>query len=919
MLRSLCSMPGVVALAAIAAIAHPSTKPAPSVRPGHHPASAEAVPIPRSGQPVAEPVTGHAEESRSDTDRVSYPVPRGHPEWLSARDALARAESGHLSLELIMSDQRWVARSPQGAYFDDDNSAIYFRRDRLDEPVSDLYRAELATGRIELIEPEDLGSIPSPGVYSPDRRRMAYTTDGDLLILDRSTGRIRQLTRTIERESSPGFTADGTGVIHRVGDAWRIIDLESGMIQTPADVRTQDDPDTAEQRALDKASYLERQQERLFEHIRDAKQRERLIREHRRSERASNPARVPPPFYLGKDRQVLSSELSPSGRWLALRVAKRGDTTGKRDSMPSYATASGYVETRTVRSKVGTDKPRPESLVILDLEAHTQHTIDTSTLPGIADDPLAWLKEDDDKPDPDREAPSNDESGEQDPVEADPPTAAPADASSGTEHADKADEEPKSKPRPVRFTRLLWSQDGQRLAFQAMTFDRKDRWIARVDLDAMEVRPVEHLRDEAWINWRYNDIGFLPDDRTLWFLSEHTGYSHLYVAPENLSDPDDDAGDLPSPIAVTAGQHVADSVRIDLAGEHLYVRMNADHPGSYDVHRFDLELWRTRSVWRGERVTRLGGLVEYRVSPDGSSLLLTRSDALTPPELFVQPTRPGAVPRRVTTTVTDQFASLDWVRPQFVQVPSSHADRPIYARLYRPAPGEGNGAAVLFVHGAGYLQNAHKGWSRYQREFMFHSLLVQRGYTVLDMDYRASAGYGRDWRTAIYRRMGTPELQDLRDGVDWLAANTEVDRNRVGVYGGSYGGFLTLMALFTEPDLFACGAALRPVTDWAHYNHGYTGNILNVPELDPDAYEISSPIEFAQGLEKPLLICHGMLDDNVFYQDTVRLAQRLIELGKEDWEVAGYPIEPHGFQTPSSWHDEYRRILNLFDSHLLEQ
>ena len=119
------------------------------------------------------------------------------------------------------------------------------------------------------------------------------------------------------------------------------------------------------------------------------------------------------------------------------------------------------------------------------------------------------------------------------------------------------------------------------------------------------------------------------------------------------------------------------------------------------------------------------------------------------------------------------------------------------------------------------------------------------------------------------------------------------------------------MALFNEPDLFACGAALRPVTDWAAYNHGYTSNILNIPELDPAAYERSSPIEFAEGLTKPLLIAHGMQDDNVFFQDSVRLAQRLIELEKENWELAVYPIEAHGFREPSSWLDEYRRIYKL--------
>ena len=199
---------------------------------------------------------------------------------------------------------------------------------------------------------------------------------------------------------------------------------------------------------------------------------------------------------------------------------------------------------------------------------------------------------------------------------------------------------------------------------------------------------------------------------------------------------------------------------------------------------------------------------------------------------------------------------------------------------------------------------------------MFHTLLTRHGYAVLDMDYRASAGYGAEWRTAIYRQMGTPELEDLSDGVDWLVAEHGVDRGRVGVYGGSYGGFMTMMALFKQPDLFACGAALRPVTDWAHYNHGYTSNILNTPDVDPEAYRRSSPIELAAGLEKPLLICAPMQDDNVFFQDTVRLAQRLIELEKEDWEVAIYPIEPHGFREPSSWLDEYRRIFKLFENHL---
>jgi dipeptidyl aminopeptidase/acylaminoacyl peptidase len=247
----------------------------------------------------------------------------------------------------------------------------------------------------------------------------------------------------------------------------------------------------------------------------------------------------------------------------------------------------------------------------------------------------------------------------------------------------------------------------------------------------------------------------------------------------------------------------------------------------------------------------------------------------------------------------------------------------VYARLYTPemigARRDPRKPAVVFVHGAGYLQNAHKYWSTYYREMMFHNILASKGYVVLDPDYRASSGYGRDWRTAIYRWMGGRDLQDQVDGVKYLQANYRIDPKRVGIYGGSYGGFMTLMALFTTPEYFGAGAALRSVTNWAHYNHGYTGAILNLPQDDTLAYHRSSPIYFAQGLKAPLLMAHGMVDVNVNFQDIVELTQRLIELGKKDWTLAPYPVEDHGFVRPSSWADEYSRIYDLFDRVLVKQ
>ncbi len=455
----------------------------------------------------------------------------------------------------------------------------------------------------------------------------------------------------------------------------------------------------------------------------------------------------------------------------------------------------------------------------------------------------------------------------------------------------------KPELRGVTSRGVYWSPDGSRAACMVRSLDNKDRWIFTIEPDEARIAPVHHLHDEAWVGSRFNEWGWAQSGKTLYFTSEESGWSQLYAWSRESK----------TVRALTNGQFEVDSVGLDPLSDTLYFRANVDHPGVHEIYRVSL------AGGQKEQLTNLGGRIAYLLSPDSTQLLLTHSRPLQPPDLWVQDARPKAVPRRLTRTSTDDFHSYPWAEPQIVEVPS-RTGTTIHSRLYEPKePGVQPRPAVMFVHGAGYLQNAHAGWSSYFREFMFHSLLVQQGYVVLDMDYRASSGYGRDWRTAIYRKMGEPELEDLEDGVEWLALNHNVDRQRIGVYGGSYGGFLALMALFKKPDLFACGAALRPVTDWAHYHHSYTSNILNTPETDAEAFLVSSPIEFAEGLEKPLLICHGVVDSNVLMKDSMRLAQRLIELGKQDWELALFPVEGHGFREPSSWLDEYRRVHALFE------
>ena len=416
------------------------------------------------------------------------------------------------------------------------------------------------------------------------------------------------------------------------------------------------------------------------------------------------------------------------------------------------------------------------------------------------------------------------------------------------------------------------------------------------------------MHDEAWIRdigVQNGGIGWLPDNRRLWFLAERDGWMHLYTV--------DVTAPSPAPSQLTTGNFEIDSVELSPDGRTFYVDSTEQHPGERHIY--------SMSVDGGSRtkITSVAGSNDGKISPDNSTFGLVTSTSNRPPDVFLQPNHAGATATRVSTSFSPEWAKHKWVEPQLISYKARDGAL-VYARLYTPemagARRHPSAPAVVFVHGAGYLQNAHRYWSSYSREYMFHHILASKGYVVLDPDYRGSAGYGRDWRTGIYRWMGGHDLNDVVDGAAFLAATQKVNANRIGVYGGSYGGFITLMALFTSPETFAAGAALRPVTDWAHYNHPYTSNILNEPQGDAEAYRKSSPIYFAQNLKAALLICHGMVDTNVHFQDSVRLVQKLIELRKENWELAVFPVEDHGFLEATSWADEYKRIFKLFENNL---
>jgi len=779
-----------------------------------------------------------------------------------ANQSPIQQELSSLDLEKIMADPDWMGNSPEVPQWSLDGNSIFYQQKAIGHSHRDIFRLSLADQKSKKLDKNELlESASANAELNPTKTHGVFAYQGDIYLIELASKVISVLTSDAATQSRPSFVDDMI-ISYLVEHQVFVFDLKTKVAKQIADFKVAADPDKEQEK-----NYLEQSQPRLLQYVKQT-QDEKEFQKQRSKKLKQHSVKT---WYLGKGIQIETFRLSPDAKWLLLGTVE-SELPGKADRMPEFITGDGYVNDKKVRPLVGTSKPYNETFYLFDLENHKKHPVDLSNLPGINDDPLKKLRE-------------------------------KAAIKIGYKYKDR------QGPRAVYVHDWFanggveWTNDSSQLAMILYSYDNKTRWIVTLDTEKQKLKTAHWLNDDAWVNdWTFNQFGWMLDNQTLYYLSEEDGYSHLYIKKGKRRASQ-----------VTKGEFEVSNLTVSQDSNKIFYKANKKHPGIYEIYSFDL------SKKTSQPLTDLGGMNDYVLSPDESQLIVTHSNLTRKPELYLQSLKENSKAIKLTSTMSKDFTQVAWQAPQIVAVKSSHVDKPIYSRLYTPAVDltqdkSKKRPAVMFVHGAGYLQNAHQGWSGYFREFMYHNYLTAKGYVVLDMDYRASKGYGRDWRTAIYRNMGTPELHDMKDGVQWLIDNMNVDEKRIGVYGGSYGGFMAFMALFKEPELFASGAALRPVTDWVHYNHGYTSNILNTPQVDPDAYERSSPIEFAEGLNKPLLIAHGMVDDNVFFKDSVRLVQKLIELKKTKYfETAIYPVEPHGFKQPSSWLDEYTRIDMLFD------
>ncbi len=767
-----------------------------------------------------------------------------------------------------MRDPKWIGITPTNISWSENSKKIYFKWNPENKDRSELYAITPPGVKPVKVSLEEQKSIdPEGGEWNAKQTLKVFEKNGDIFLFDQKNGKTQQLTNTVDRESNPSISGDNTKVYFTKGDNLFAIKINgSGLSQltnfTHSDAETpapagkrqgNNQAHAAQATGNDQERWLKNQQLELFDIIK-VEEKDRKLDSTERADLA--PAKIKS-INIG-DKSINDITISPDGRFITYRLTKSADGV-KRAIVPNYVTASGFTEDILNRTKVGAPQASHESF-IFDTQTDSVYKVNITTIPGIKDLP-DYVK----------------------------------DYPKELEKRSKLNAD-----RKVSVEGPWWSEDGKLAVVEVTAEDNKDRWIMKLDAANGKLTLLNREHNDAWVGGPgAGNLGWI-DNGHFYFESEASGYAHIYLV--NVAD-----GITKQ---LTTGKWEVQTLQLSKDKKTFYFTANIDHPGITQFYRLP--------VTGGEpvKLTSLKGMNEVTLSPDEKWLAIRHSYTNKPAELYIQANKPGALPTRVTNSTTDEFNSYPWRDPQMVTFKNRFGSD-VYGHLYLPKKADPAKPAVVFVHGAGYLQNVTYGWSEhYFREYMFNNMLADNGYTVLDIDYSGSAGYGRDWRTAIYRHMGGKDLTDQEDGVKMLVEKYGVNPKHVGLYGGSYGGFITLMAMFTEPDTWAAGGAIRSVTDWAHYNHGYTDEILNEPFNDEKSYRISSPIYFANGLKGNLLMLHGMIDQNVNYQDIIRLTQRLIELHKENWELASYPVEDHGFVQPSSWTDEYKRIYKLFETTL---
>jgi dipeptidyl-peptidase-4 len=445
----------------------------------------------------------------------------------------------------------------------------------------------------------------------------------------------------------------------------------------------------------------------------------------------------------------------------------------------------------------------------------------------------------------------------------------------------------------IYLPRVNWLTDSKQLAIQRLNRTQTTLDLLIADTSTGKTRAALRQSDSNWINIS-DDLYFLKDGKRFLCSNERSGYRHLYLY-------DLEGKQLAQ---LTNGDWEVSAVdAIDEAKGLVYFTATEKSPLERHVYRVALD---------GTGFTRLTkdqGTHAAVFAPNAAAFYDTYSNAAAPPRQEVN----RADGSRIATINENKIAELaDYhLSPmEFITVKSRDGVS-LNASVIKPPDFDPHKKYPLLVYtyGGPHSQVVRNAWGG--ANFLWHELMAQKGYIIFSLDNRGSAGRGHAFEAPLHFRMGAQELSDQRDGVQYLKSLPYVDANRIGIWGWSYGGHMTLHAMFEAGDDFKVGFAGGPVTDWRYYDSIYTERYLGLPQKNKKGYQDSSPVKYAAQLNGKLLIAHGTGDDNVHFANTLSVINDLIEAGKYV-EVLAFPGRGHGVSDPAARRVLMQRVTQFF-------
>jgi dipeptidyl aminopeptidase/acylaminoacyl peptidase len=470
---------------------------------------------------------------------------------------------------------------------------------------------------------------------------------------------------------------------------------------------------------------------------------------------------------------------------------------------------------------------------------------------------------------------------------------------------------------PTGFGGFRWL-DSSRVVFDRQGTDYKTRSIVATGADGGAARTLFEEKDlKFWSIPGQADPGARPspDGRWIAFISDKDGWDHLYVMPAAGGEP----------IQITRGTFEA--WRPSWSPDSTRIVFDANEPGRPGTRHLGVAtIGADPSRATVKTITSGRGTNTWATwSPDGTRVAYQHTDTQNSADLFVIDAAGSSAPTRISQSMPAAFDRSAFIEPEFVTYPGPDG-QPVPGYLFVPKGLDRSRKhpAIVWIHGDGVNQN-YDGWHvqrNYAVYYSFHQYLLQKGYIVFAPDYRGSIGYGRAWRQGVYMDVGGNDAKDAWMAAHYLKTLGYVDMDRVGVWGLSYGGFFTLIAMVDQPRLYRAGINVAGVADYEmYYQDPYRGAWTTMrigrPEENPKVYAQASPVSRISRLEHPLLTLHGTADVNVPYLHAVKIVDEALKKGKGNLvEFMVYPGEFHYFTREHVLIDAWHRAERFFDKHL---